>query len=122
MPLVQIGNEWEEIFRQYEMRDNNGTVLDVALPPSEITNLVAGINAKLQEAGRQGRYACVTCAGERRRLIRAIMDAKQMRQSVIAYEEITHESSLLCWLLCRGGGEKPFKNFEFTLAKYVSRF
>ena len=88
MPLVQIGNEWEEIFRQYEMRDNNGTVLDVALPPSEITNLVAGINAKLQEAGRQGRYASITCPGERRRLIRAIMDAKQMRQSVIAYEEI----------------------------------
>lgn len=88
LPLVQIGNEWEEIFRQYELRDNNGMVLDVALPPSEITNLVAAINNKLQEAGRQGRYASITCPGERRRLIRAIMDAKQMRQSVIAYEEI----------------------------------
>ncbi|MFT6212625.1 MAG: flagellar biosynthesis protein FlhA [Alphaproteobacteria bacterium] len=88
IPLVQIGNEWEEIFRQYEIRDNNGTVQDVALPPSEISNLVAAMNAKLQDAGRQGRYASITCAGERRRLIRAIMDAKQMRQSVIAYEEI----------------------------------
>jgi flagellar biosynthesis protein FlhA len=88
VPLVQIGNEWEEIFRQYELRDNNGMVLDVALPPAEITNLVAAINLKLQDAGRQGRYASITCPGERRRLIRAIMDAKQMRQSVIAYEEI----------------------------------
>jgi flagellar biosynthesis protein FlhA len=88
IPLVQIGNEWEEIFRQYEMRDGNGILQDVALPPSEITNLVTAINAKLQEAGKQGRYASITCPGERRRLIRAIMDAKQMRQSVIAYEEI----------------------------------
>jgi flagellar biosynthesis protein FlhA len=88
IPLVQIGHEWEEIFRQYEMRDNNGIVQDVALPPAEITNLVTAINAKLQEAGKQGRYASITCPGERRRLIRAIMDAKQMRQSVIAYEEI----------------------------------
>jgi flagellar biosynthesis protein FlhA len=88
IPLVQIGNEWEQIFRQYEIRDNSGTVQDVALPPAEITNLAAAINNKLQEVGRQGRYASVTCAGERRRLIRAIMDAKQMRQSVIAYEEI----------------------------------
>jgi len=88
VPLVQIGNEWEEIFRHYEIRDSNGTVQDVALPPSEITNLVTAMNAKLQDAGRQGRYASITCPGERRRLIRAIMDAKQMRQSVIAYEEI----------------------------------
>ena len=88
VPLVQIGHQWEEIFRQYEIRDTNGTVLDVALPPPEISNLVTAMNAKLQEAGRQGRYASITCPGERRRLIRAIMDAKQMRQSVIAYEEI----------------------------------
>lgn len=88
IPLVQIGNEWEEIFRQYEIRDAHGVVQDVALPPAEITNLVVAINDKLQEAGRQGRYASITCPGERRRLIKAILDAKQMRQSVIAYEEI----------------------------------
>ena len=44
MPFVQIGNNWEEIFRQYEIRDTNGTVIDVALPPAEITNLVVAIN------------------------------------------------------------------------------
>lgn len=88
IPIVQIGPSWEEIFREYELRDNTGHVVDVALPPSEISNLAAAISEKLAEAGRKGRYAVVATAGERRRLIRAVMDAKSMRHSVVAYEEL----------------------------------
>lgn len=87
-PVVQIGASWEAIFREYEMRDPQGNVVDVALPPAEITNLAAAINEKLADAGRMGRYAAVVVAGERRRLVRAIMDAKGMRHPVIAYEEM----------------------------------
>ena len=87
-PVVQIGASWEEIFREYEIRDQQGQVVDVALPPAEISNLAAAISAKLAEAGRTGRYAAVAAAGERRRLVRAIMDAKGMRHPVVAYEEM----------------------------------
>ena len=86
-PVVQIGASWEEIFREYEIRDQQGQVVDVALPPAEISNLAAAISEKLAEAGRTGRYAAVA-AGERRRLVRAIMDAKGMRHPVVAYEEM----------------------------------
>ncbi|MEM6603053.1 MAG: flagellar biosynthesis protein FlhA [Pseudomonadota bacterium] len=88
VPVVQIGPNWEEVFREYEIRDQSGNVVDVALPPAEITNLAAAISEKLADAGRGGRYAAVAAAGERRRLIRAVMDAKGMRHPVVAYEEM----------------------------------
>ncbi len=88
VPIVQIGATWEKIFKDYEIRDERGEVADVALPPAEIANFALALNEKLQEAGRQGRYAAVAAPGERRRLIRAIMDAKNMRNPVIAYEEL----------------------------------
>ena len=87
-PVVQIGASWEEIFREYEIRDQQGQVIDVALPPAEISNLATAISEKLADAGRAGRYAAVASAGERRRLVRAVMDAKGMRHPVVAYEEM----------------------------------
>jgi flagellar biosynthesis protein FlhA len=87
LPLIQLGPEWEGLFRQHEVRDGNG-VTDVALPPSEIRRLANGVGAKLHEASSRGQYPAIAVPGSRRRLVRLLLDAGGVKSPVLAFEEI----------------------------------
>jgi flagellar biosynthesis protein FlhA len=88
LPLIQLGPEWEGLFRQHEVRDGGGGVSDVALPPSEIRRLASGVGAKLREASSRGQYPAVAVPGNRRRLVRLLLDAGGVKSPVLAFEEI----------------------------------
>jgi flagellar biosynthesis protein FlhA len=88
LPLVQLAPEWESLFRQHELRDGGGGVTDVALPPSEIRRLASGIGAKIREASSRGQYPAIAVPGNRRRLVRLLLDAGGVPNPVLAFEEI----------------------------------
>ncbi|MGH6944606.1 MAG: FHIPEP family type III secretion protein, partial [Geminicoccaceae bacterium] len=88
LPLIQLAPEWEALFRQHELRDDNGTVGDVALPPSEIKRLASCVGAKIREAATRGQYAAVAVPGTRRRFVRLLLEAGGIKNPVLAFEEI----------------------------------
>jgi flagellar biosynthesis protein FlhA len=88
LPLVQLGPEWEGLFRQHEVTGGNGSVTDVALPPSEIRRLASGVGTKIREASSRGQYPAVAVPGHRRRLVRLLLEAGGVNNPVLAFEEI----------------------------------
>ncbi|MFN3614457.1 MAG: flagellar biosynthesis protein FlhA [Rubrimonas sp.] len=91
LPLVQLGPEWETLFRQYEMPTTDG-VTDVALPPAEFNRLAASVGEKVAEAARNGRRAVIATSGRRRRFVRTVLAAKGLSNPVMSYEEIGSEA------------------------------
>jgi flagellar biosynthesis protein FlhA len=88
LPLVQLGPEWEGLFRQHEVRDGSSGATDVALPPSEIRRLAAGVGTKVREASARGQYPAIAVPGNRRRLVRLLLEAGGINNPVLAFEEI----------------------------------
>jgi flagellar biosynthesis protein FlhA len=88
LPLVQLGPEWEGLFRQHEVRDGSSAATDVALPPSEIRRLAAGVGTKVREASARGQYPAIAVPGNRRRLVRLLLEAGGINNPVLAFEEI----------------------------------
>lgn len=87
VPIVQIGPKWEETFGKYEITDNVGGK-DIALPPATFNDLANAIKEKLDHSSAQGHYAAIATSQKRRRFIKTVMKAKNIRNPVIAYEEI----------------------------------
>jgi len=87
LPIVQIGPEWEQKFRSNETADESGR-RDIALPPDEFNNLANSVRLHLDKAAKQGAYAVIATSSKRRRFIRSVMKAKNIRNPVISYEEI----------------------------------
>ena len=87
LPLVQLGPEWENLFAQYEIKQEGGNV-DIALPPDEFKRLASSVRDQLDNSASQGNYAAIATSARRRRFIRTVMNAKGIRNPVISYEEI----------------------------------
>jgi len=87
VPIVQIGPKWETTFGEYETKDEAGR-RDVALPPGTFNDLAKAIKDKLDQGAAQGHYAAIATTQKRRRFIKTVMAAKNIRNPVIAYEEI----------------------------------
>ena len=87
VPIVQIGPKWEATFGEYEVSDDAGRK-DVALPPGTFNDLAKAIKDKLDQGAAQGHYAAIATSQKRRRFIKTVMAAKNIRNPVIAYEEI----------------------------------
>ena len=87
LPLVQLGPEWENLFAQYEIKQEGGNV-DIALPPDEFKRLASAVRDQLDNSASQGNYAAIATSARRRRFIRTVMNAKGIRNPVISYEEI----------------------------------
>jgi flagellar biosynthesis protein FlhA len=88
LPLVQLSTSWEQKFTQYEISNDNGSC-DVALPPEMFGELTAEVQSKLNEAARKGVIASVATSSRRRRFLQTVLASKGIRNSVLAYEEIT---------------------------------
>jgi len=87
VPIVQVGPKWETTFGEYEVSDDAGRK-DVALPPGTFNDLAKAIKDKLDQGAAQGHYAAIATSQKRRRFIKTVMAAKNIRNPVIAYEEI----------------------------------
>lgn len=87
LPLIQLGPEWEELFTENEREQANG-VADIALPPSEFNRLATAIRDKVAKAVAGGAFPAIVTSARRRRFLTTVLNAKGIRNAVIAYEEI----------------------------------
>jgi len=88
LPLVQLSTDWEQRFTQYEVNNENGSS-DIALPPEMFGELTNEVQSKLNEAAKKGVIASVATSSRRRRFLQTVLASKGIRNSVLAYEEIT---------------------------------
>jgi len=88
LPLVQLSSAWEQKFVQYEVNNENGSC-DVALPPEMFGELTSEVQSKLNDAAKKGIMASVATSSRRRRFLQTVLASKGIRNSVLAYEEIT---------------------------------
>ena len=88
LPLVQLSTAWEQKFTQYEVNNENGSS-DIALPPEMFGELTNEVQSKLNDAAKKGVIASVATSSRRRRFLQTVLASKGIRNSVLAYEEIT---------------------------------
>lgn len=87
LPLIQLGPEWEAIFRQHEVGSDGG-IAEVALPPTEFNRLARSVAEKVADAAQQGRRAVIATSTRRRRFVRTVLHARGLTNAVLSFEEI----------------------------------
>ncbi len=88
LPLIRLSSDWEKVFKPHEVTDHNGRVVDVALPPSETAALADRLLGRIVEASQNGIYAAIVTASSRRRMIRNLLESRNLRNPVLAFEEV----------------------------------
>ncbi len=88
LPLVQISQDWEKRFMEYEVANDNGS-MDVALPPEDFNKLVQSVQGKLNDAASRGIHAALATSARRRKFLRTVLMTKGIKNPVLAYDEIT---------------------------------
>lgn len=88
LPLIQLSADWEQKFAEHETNTEGGGS-DIALPPELFGKLTSEVQSKLNDAAKQGVNACVATSSRRRRFLQTVLVSKGIRNSVLAYEEIT---------------------------------
>jgi len=87
LPLVRIGAAWEGKFQEHEREGPDGSA-DVALPPDEFNRFAAEVRERINAAAKTGAFPAIVTTTRRRRFVRAVLDAKSIRNPVLSYEEI----------------------------------
>lgn len=87
LPLVQIGQNWETVFEEHEIKQEDGTC-DVALPPDEFNRLAKVVRDNVDQSAKAGQYVALATSARRRRFIKTVLGAKGIHNPVISYEEI----------------------------------
>ncbi len=88
LPLVQLSTQWEQRFAEYEIKNDSGGS-DIALPPEMFSELIQGVQSKLNELAQKGVMASVATSSRRRRFLQTVLASKGIRNAVLAYEEIS---------------------------------
>lgn len=91
LALVQLSGRWEAEFSKHEIRSEGGGS-DIALPPEVFSELLNGIQNKLNECAQNGVMAAVATSSARRRFLKTILTSKGVRNAVLSYEEIGPKS------------------------------
>ncbi len=92
IPLIQVSNEWEDIFRNHEVRNDVSKSNDVALPPDDFNKLIDNTTQEIEKAAGLNTSAAVVTNIKRRRFIRTLLAAKGISVPVLSYEEIGMEA------------------------------
>ncbi len=87
LPMIQLAPEWEKLFTEHQVEDENG-VVDIALPPSDFNRLAKAIAEKVADAAAKGRNPVIATTGRRRRFLRTVLSAKGVRNTVLSFDEI----------------------------------
>ncbi len=88
LPIVQLSTDWEQKFSEYEVNKENGNS-DIALPPELFGELISSVQSKLNEAANKGFVAAIATSSRRRRFLQTVLTSKGIRNTVLAYEEIS---------------------------------
>ncbi|WP_114965494.1 flagellar biosynthesis protein FlhA [Alkalilacustris brevis] len=88
IPLIQLSQEWEQSFAEYEI-DGAG---DVALPPAEFNRLASALSERLAQAADSGVSPAIVTSTRRRRFLRMVLVAKGLSAPVLSYDEIGMEA------------------------------
>ena len=88
LPLIRLSSDWEKTFRAHEVNDSQGRPYDVVLPPGESAELSERLALKISEASQTGAYPAIAVPGLRRRMIRSLLESKNLRNPVLAFEEL----------------------------------
>jgi flagellar biosynthesis protein FlhA len=87
LPIVQLGPDWEPIFREHEIGSEGG-IVEVALPPAEFNRLAQSVAEKVAAAAQNGRRAVIATSVRRRRFVRTVLHARGLSNPVLSFEEI----------------------------------
>jgi flagellar biosynthesis protein FlhA len=91
IPLVQLGQDWEELFAGYELDGERG-IGDIALPPGEFARLAGALAEKFNALAETGVQAALVTSSRRRRFLRTVMAARGLANPVLSFEEIGMEA------------------------------
>ncbi|GAB5459104.1 MAG: flagellar biosynthesis protein FlhA [Henriciella sp.] len=87
LPLVQLSPAWEQRFTEHEIKSESGAS-DVALPPEMFSELLNGLQGKLNESAQKGVVASIATTSRRRRFLKAVLASRGIKNAVLAYEEV----------------------------------
>lgn len=91
VPLLQLAQEWEDSFLNYQVEGAHGRP-DVALPPEVFNRLVQSVSAALGKAAELGETPGLITSTHRRRFLRGLLAAKGISIPVLSYEEVGSEA------------------------------
>jgi len=87
LPLIQLSNDWEEVFLRHQIGGESG-LPEIALPPEDFNALARSVADKVAQASEQGTYAGVVTTALRRRYLRTVLAARGITNPVLSFEEI----------------------------------
>ena len=85
--LLHMDQSWEQIFAENEVTTAAGRK-DVALPPADFNELASRAVEKINTVLKSGKHPLIVTSTNRRRFIQTILRAKNIKCTVLAYEEI----------------------------------
>jgi len=91
LPLIQLSNDWEEVFLRHQIGGDGG-LPEIALPPEEFNALARSVAEKVGAASEKGTYAGVVTTALRRRFLRTVLHARGIPNPVLSFEEIGTEA------------------------------
>ncbi|MBY6201813.1 flagellar biosynthesis protein FlhA [Maritalea mobilis] len=91
LPLVQLSNEWEEVFLRHQIGGETA-LPEIALPPDQFNALARSVAEKVSQAGEKGSYPAVVTSALRRRFLRTVLNARGIPNPVFSFEEIGLEA------------------------------
>lgn len=87
IPLIQLSQEWEQIFANNSVRREDGAS-DVALPPDIFQKLIQNVSEKLVKATESGINPAVVTSVRRRRFLFTVLASKGLQVPVLSFEEL----------------------------------
>ena len=87
LPLLQLSTQWEQRFAEFEIKNDSGGS-DIALPPELFSELINGVQTKLNEFAQKGIVASLATTSRRRRFVQTVLSSRGIRNAVLSYEEI----------------------------------
>ncbi|AHM03715.1 Flagellar biosynthesis protein FlhA [Roseibacterium elongatum DSM 19469] len=91
LPLVQLANEWEDVFLRHQVGGET-TLPEVALPPDQFNALAKSVGEKVAQATAKGSYPAVVTSSLRRRFLHTVLTARGISNPVLSFEEIGLEA------------------------------
>lgn len=91
LPILQLAPEWEAHFARAEVEGPQGT-RDVLLPPELYARLAGNVAQRLRSASDDGQSPAIVVSAARRRLVRAVLAARQVGVRVLSFDEITADA------------------------------
>ena len=87
LPVVQLANEWETAFTEYQSLREGG-IVDIALPPDAFGRLSRALVDKVSELGERGEYPAIVTSALRRRYVQTVARSRGVTNPVLSYEEL----------------------------------